>query len=410
MILSKLGRIYVGENQPVRIIGVINMSPESFYQPSIKRSVKEAVKVACKMVEEGAEIIDIGGMSTAPYKETYVSEEVELKRVIPVIKAIKDSLDVTISIDTQRSKVAEEAVKAGAEVINDVSGLKNDQRMARVIADYDVSTIIVAKEIIPTKGDPIHRIREALKESLEICSRSDIDPGKIVIDPGIGFFRHTEWKWYEWDAYVLGNLQRLLTLRLPINVGVSRKSFIGKILNQRNPEERLIGSVVAEAIAVLNGARSIRTHNVNETAQAIKLAEKIRVKRRSFEEFGVQAEELSGQLRKIDLMDFLIGLGVEEKGAEIMSKKGEFKVILLENIPILLSLVLKQEMLSSGGDVAIPKKALFGGEGLVNVVLFGTVAQLEKVIKKLKMMRFNSLRKRNLIDAPEMAEVLSAFI
>ncbi|RLG60200.1 hypothetical protein DRN86_03105, partial [Candidatus Geothermarchaeota archaeon] len=225
-----------------------------------------------------------------------------------------------------------------------------------------------------------------------------------------GFFRHTEWKWYEWDAYVLGNLQRLLTLRLPINVGVSRKSFIGEILNQRNPEERLIGSVVAEAIAVLNGARSIRTHNVNETAQAIKLAEKIRVKRRSFEEFGVQAEELSGQLRKIDLMDFLIGLGVEEKGAEIMSKKGEFKVILLENIPILLSLVLKQEMLSSGGDVAIPKKALFGGEGLVNVVLFGTVAQLEKVIKKLKMMRFNSLRKRNLIDAPEMAEVLSAFI
>ena len=410
MIQSRLGRISVGEGQNVRVIGVINLSPESFYPESVKRSVDEAVNEAGKMIEEGVDIIDVGGMSTAPYKETYVSCEVELSRVVPVVRALKRNLDVCISIDTQRSRVAEEAVKSGAEVINDVTGLKADDKMAGIIAEYDVSAIIMAREVKPLRGAPIERIRGALRESLEICFRSGVDGGKIVVDPGIGFFRHTEWKWYEWDTYVLRNLRRLLTLRKPICVGVSRKSFIGEILGQKDPRERLIGSLASEAIAVLNGAHVIRTHDVAEAIQAIRIAEKIRGERKILKVNDVSAEDLTEIWERSDLGEVMRMIGVDEGGIEIMADKGIFKLILIKKIPRILATVLKQEMLACGGEVATPRETILGGGGSVDVLLMGNVKQLKKLVGKLRNMSFSYLRRRKLPDAQDLAEMISNFL
>jgi dihydropteroate synthase len=266
----------VGDTQPVRVMGVINVSPESFYKGSVRTSVESIIETAIFMVKSGAEILDIGGMSSAPYLSTWVDENEEKRRVVEAIKAIKDNVRVTISVDTQRSKVAEKAIEAGADVINDVSGLKSDPKMAQIAKEYDVSLILVAHEKYPKSGSPIRRVINALKESLEIAREFNIDEDKIVVDPGIGFFRYPDIPWYEWDLNVIANLNQLTELGRPVCIGVSRKSFIGKILGIEKPEDRLIGSIAATSIAVLKGVNLVRTHDVPETIQAIRLSEAVK--------------------------------------------------------------------------------------------------------------------------------------
>jgi dihydropteroate synthase len=257
-------------------MGVINVSPESFYKGSVRTSVESIIETAIFMVKSGAEILDIGGMSSAPYLSTWVDENEEKRRVVEAIKAIKDNVRVTISVDTQRSKVAEKAIEAGADVINDVSGLKSDPKMAQIAKEYDVSLILVAHEKYPKSGSPIRRVINALKESLEMAREFNIDEDKIVVDPGIGFFRYPDIPWYEWDLNVIANLNQLTELGRPVCIGVSRKSFIGKILGIEKPEDRLIGSIAATSIAVLKGVNLVRTHDVPETIQAIRLSEAVK--------------------------------------------------------------------------------------------------------------------------------------
>jgi dihydropteroate synthase len=266
----------VGDTQPVRVMGVINVSPESFYKGSVRTSVESIIETAIFMVKSGAEILDIGGMSSAPYLSTWVDENEEKRRVVEAIKAIKDNVRVTISVDTQRSKVAEKAIEAGADVINDVSGLKSDPKMAQIAKEYDVSLILVAHEKYSKSGSPIRRVINALKESLEMAREFNIDEDKIVVDPGIGFFRYPDIPWYEWDLNVIANLNQLTELGRPVCIGVSRKSFIGKILGIEKPEDRLIGSIAATSIAVLKGVNLVRTHDVPETIQAIRLSEAVK--------------------------------------------------------------------------------------------------------------------------------------
>jgi dihydropteroate synthase len=228
------------------------------------------------MVEEGAEIIDVGAMSTAPYLQTEISVDEERKRLTKAIKVIKENVNVLVSADTTRSISAEAAIKAGADIINDVSGLKNDTRMAKLVAEYDMSLIIVARDGTSGRGSPTRRVIGTLNQSLHIAEEAGISLDKIVVDPGIGFFRQTEYPWYIWDCNVIANLQKLRALGRPIHVGVSRKSFIGKIIDQENPEQRLFGSLSAVAIAVFNGAHLIRTHDVKATVEVVRLAEYIR--------------------------------------------------------------------------------------------------------------------------------------
>lgn len=272
---ADLAGVKVGDAYPVRIVGVINVSPESFYKDSVKTSLEDIVATTVSMVKEGAEMIDIGAMSTAPYLKTEIPVEEETKRLVSAVKAVKEAVNIPVSADTTRSHPAEAAIKAGADILNDVSGLKSDEDMAKLIAEYDVPLIMVAHEKQRGKGTPIERVTAALKESL-LAQEAGSSLEKVVVDPGIGFFRHTEWPWYIWDCNVIGNLPKIRALERPIHIGVSRKSFIGKILNQDKPEQRLYGSLSATAIAVLNGAHMIRTHDVASTVEVVRLAEQIR--------------------------------------------------------------------------------------------------------------------------------------
>ena len=282
MIRARLGGVEVGEGLPVRVMGAMNASPESFYGGSVVRSPEEALRVASSMVEEGADIIDVGGMSTAPYVDSrLVPPEVEASRVVPIIKVLARELDVPISVDTTRASVAEAALRAGAEIVNDVSGCKADPSMPRVVAEAGASVVVGEREDeTPVAGSPISTLRRGLSESLRICNSSGVDLSRIAVDPGVGFFRRGV-EWYKWDLEVLGGLRRLYPLMRPIAVGVSRKSFIGKVLGLPDPGERLIGTVAAEAVAAFAGAHLVRAHDVREAVQAVRVGEAMRPRLRS---------------------------------------------------------------------------------------------------------------------------------
>lgn len=280
VIKAVIAGVPVGDEEPVRIMGVINASPESFYKGSVVTDPERAASLAEEMVREGASFIDVGGMSTAPYLDTYVTPEEEVERVVPIIKAIKEnsSLKVPVSIDTTRAFVAEKAIKAGADIVNDVKGLKEDPRMVKVVAEYGVPVIVAANPLGQRieGADPIRVVMTALEESIRIAEDAGVDTAKIVVDPAIGFIRPEKPPWYVWDATVIANLDILRAFGLPILVGISRKSFLKAITGRERPEERLAGSLAATAIAVWNGAHIVRAHDVRETVDAVKVAKFIR--------------------------------------------------------------------------------------------------------------------------------------
>jgi dihydropteroate synthase len=279
--VNKLGTVPVGNSNPVRIMGIINTSPESFYKKSIAAG-KQIASVAKKMEEDGADFVDVGGMSTAPYLSTLVSEKTESKRVTDAIKIIKKVTDLPISIDTCRASVARDALKEGANILNDISGLKYDKEMLDVVSRFTPSLVLCAYSKKPVKGNSITKTKNLMKESTVLAKRAGVSKKSIVLDPAIGFFRRTgngpfftkiNSDWVERDLLILQNLH-LLKSGQPLLVSVSNKSFIGKLLKKENPLDRLSGSLAAEVVAVLNGADIIRTHNVKETRQVVFLAQK----------------------------------------------------------------------------------------------------------------------------------------
>lgn len=273
---SQLAGLEVGDGIPVRIMGVLNVSPESFYQGSVHDNPARLIEAARAMAGAGAHIIDIGAMSTAPYLKTLISEEEETARLSWAVSAVAAQVHVPVSADTKRASAARSALNCGARIINDVSGLKHDPAMAPLIAASAVGAILMASEPVPRSGPPLERTLRALRESVEIATQAGMLRSQIVLDPGIGFFRQPGIPWDEWDCLVLRELGQLRQLGLPLLVGASRKSFIGKILDQANPTDRLIGSVACAAIAVYNGAHIIRAHDVRETVEAVRVAERLR--------------------------------------------------------------------------------------------------------------------------------------
>lgn len=273
---SQLAGLEVGDGIPVRIMGVLNVSPESFYQGSVHDNPARLIEAARAMADAGAHIIDIGAMSTAPYLKTLISEEEETARLSWAVSAVAAQVHVPVSADTKRASAARSALNCGARIINDVSGLKHDPAMAPLIAASAVGAILMASEPVPRSGPPLERTLRALRESVEIATQAGMLRSQIVLDPGIGFFRQPGIPWDEWDCLVLRELGQLRQLGLPLLVGASRKSFIGKILDQANPTDRLIGSIACAAIAVYNGAHIIRAHDVRETVEAVRVAERLR--------------------------------------------------------------------------------------------------------------------------------------
>ena len=278
--VNKLGTVSVGGSNPVRIMGILNTSPESFYKKSISISREKITDAVYRMEEEGADFIDVGGMSTAPYLSTMVSEKTESDRLLKAIKIIQQATNLPISVDTCRSSVAKEALELGVEIINDVTGLKHDPTMPAVIERYCPSLILCAYNKKPITGNQIRATKQLLKKSLDMSKSAKIPRSKIVLDPAIGFFREKgknsfftkiNSSWVQRDLLILKNL-REIKLNMPLLVSVSNKSFIGKILKKENPSDRLAGSLTAEVVCVLNGADIIRTHNVAETREAVTIA------------------------------------------------------------------------------------------------------------------------------------------
>ncbi len=281
--MAKIGNVGVGGKNPVRIMAILNTSPESFYKKSVNTS-KICIRNAVKQMEnQGADFIDVGGLSTAPYLSTIVSEKVETKRILNAIKIIQNATNLPISVDTCRASVARDSLECGAEIINDISGLKYDDKMQEVILKFSPSLILCAYDSKTVLGDPVHVTKRLLKESLKIAKTSNIASEKIILDPAVGFFRKNglgpfftkiRSDWVDRDLSILKNLDSIKQT-YPVLISVSNKSFLGKILGKEKPSDRLFGSIAAEAVSVLNGADVIRTHNVEATKDAICVASKL---------------------------------------------------------------------------------------------------------------------------------------
>jgi len=257
------------------IMGVLNVTPDSFSDGGKFFKVEDAVNQGMKMAEEGADIIDVGGESTRPGSDPVLIQE-ELCRVIPVIRSLFKNTDVPVSIDTYKAEVAEQALDAGAQMINDISALRFDPEMKKVASEYKVPINLMHIKGTPKNmqknpwyEDVISEITEYLNESIKIAKDAGIDPEKIIIDPGIGFGKRLED-----NLNVLKNLKKLSILGCPILIGCSRKSFIGKILDLP-VEERLEGSLAALAVAVMNGANIVRVHDVKESRRATSLVDAV---------------------------------------------------------------------------------------------------------------------------------------
>ncbi len=269
------------------VMGILNLTPDSFSDGGIYYGdIEKAVERVAYMLEEGADIIDIGGESTRP-GAVPVSVEEELERVIPVIKAVRKELgdNFLISIDTYKSKVAEKALQEGADIINDISGMSFDPEMVKVVSRYDCP--IVVNHIKGRPGnmqeniyynDVVLEILDFLDNQINFGIKHGIRKDRFIVDPGIGFG-----KYVEHNVEIIKRLEEFKTLGLPVLIGISRKSFIGSIIkNLLNrdetplPRERLSGSLGATAVAVLNGAHIVRTHDVKDTVEFLTLLDTIR--------------------------------------------------------------------------------------------------------------------------------------
>ena len=189
--MTKLGSLVVGKKNQITIMGILNISPESFYKKSVKSTKSEISKYLCDMEENGANIIDIGGMSTAPYLKTIVSEKIESERITKTIKIIQNLSNIPISVDTCRASVAKDALELGIDVINDISGLKYDKNMPKIVEKYNPSLILCSYSKKLVKENSISVTKQLLNQSIKIAKNAQISKDKIVVDPAIGFFRRS---------------------------------------------------------------------------------------------------------------------------------------------------------------------------------------------------------------------------
>jgi dihydropteroate synthase len=253
------------------IMGILNVTPDSFSDGGEFYQPEQAIERGIQMAEEGADIIDIGAESTRPGAEPISTEE-ELQRLVPVLEGLLKKVDVPISIDTYKSSVAEMALKAGAHIINDISGLRFDPQMKDIVAKYRVPVVIMHikgeprnMQQNPYYDDLIGEIYGYFDESIRIAEGAGIKRENIIVDPGIGFGKRLMNN-YE----ILRRLYEFQGLGCPILIGPSRKSFIGKVLDLP-PDQRLEGTIAAVAIGIQNGAHIVRVHDVKEISRACRI-------------------------------------------------------------------------------------------------------------------------------------------
>lgn len=268
------GILHLGKK--THVMGILNVTPDSFYDGKRYTSAENAMDYGLKMAEDGADIIDIGGESTRPGASP-VPEKEEIKRVIPVIKALSKQIRQPISIDTYKARVAEDAVCAGASVINDIGGLLMDKNMAKVVAKMGVPVILMHKkgtpktmQKYPIRKNVVSEIIVSLRKSVSIALDAGIEKDKIILDPGIGFG-----KTGQHNLEILKRLREFKSMGFPLLIGTSRKRFIGNILDIPIGES-LYGTLATIAVAAMNGAHIVRVHDVREVVQMVTMCDAVR--------------------------------------------------------------------------------------------------------------------------------------
>ena len=258
------------------IMAVLNVTPDSFSDGGSYDNVKSAVDKTLEMIEQGADIIDIGGESTRPGAEK-ISELIEIKRVIPVIKSIRELSNIPISIDTTKSEVARQAIAAGADIINDISAFKIDPEMKKVALETGAGAMLMHMRGTPqTMQDNLHyndlvgEIKDYFSDTINELISLGINKQSLMIDPGIGFSKNVEQ-----NLQLINQLDEFLSFDIPVLLGTSRKSFIGKILKLENPTERIWGTAASIAIGITKGASVVRVHDINEMKQVSSIADAI---------------------------------------------------------------------------------------------------------------------------------------
>lgn len=403
MIKGILGAVPVGDSYPVRLMGVINLSRESFYKGSVA-APHEALALAAAMQEEGADIIDLGAVSTAPGSPA-ISESVERERLFPALRDILENLDIAVSVDTQRSAIAADALSLGADCINDVSGL-TDPRMAAGVADHEGSLIIMASR--QKAGDllDMDEIISILGKKARAAVSSGVGQDKISVDPGIG--KWVPEKTPSHDLAILSGMQRLRSLGRPVVAALSRKSFIGQRLNKPDPFQRLSGTLAATAIAVFLGAHVVRTHDIAASRDTVAMAQAIRGKPACSADDEMEVEVLGHLGQGEDMAEILRRTEVDERGYGTLCKKSSFRILSVRGLSSMEAIIIKQEMLARGGDAAIPKLALRCDPRPEEVLIFGTTHQISGLVKNLSSQpfRLSILAERiaeavAMIDSPE---------
>ncbi|MCL7415257.1 MAG: dihydropteroate synthase [ANME-2 cluster archaeon] len=375
---TEIAGIAVGDAYPVRIMGVINLSSESFYKGSVTEP-EQVISTAERMVVEGADMLDVGARSTWPLADKITKEE-ERRRLIPALESLLDTIDVPISVDIQSADLVRESLEMGAHIINDVSGLTADPAMVEVAREYNCPVVVMASDNMP--GDPLGM--DAVMRSLEgIIRKSEdagISPDKIIIDPAIGKWLPEKAPMY--DLQTIDQLERLKVFGKPVLVAISRKSFIGEVLN-KPATKRLMGSIAATAIAVYKGAHIVRTHDVKDTVDAVKVAEAIRGHNIRAEDSGYTVEVLEITSAD-DAQGYFAGIGTTRTGGRVMKDKTVYRVLKIRNVTTTEALIIKQEALSRGCDAALPRNAISHETDSVDLILMGTELQLKRLAAKLE--------------------------
>lgn len=250
------------------IMGILNVTPDSFSDGGKWNTLEAAKKHTADMIEEGASIIDIGGESTRPGFGR-ISDEEEIKRVVPAIEMVKKEFDIPVSIDTYKSGVAKAAIEAGADLVNDIWGLKGDEELSGVIAHYNLPCCLMHNRDNTDYKDFRKDYLDDLRETLAIAKKAGISDDKIILDPGIGFG-----KTYEQNLIAINHMEEMKELGYPILLGTSRKSVIGLTLDLPS-SERMEGTLVTTVMGVMKGAAFVRVHDVKENVRAVRMTESI---------------------------------------------------------------------------------------------------------------------------------------
>jgi len=281
MSVLKIGNKDFELGKQTSIMGILNVTPDSFSDGRKFFSFDDAVKHAIRMEKEGADIIDVGGESTRPGAKA-ISLDEEINRVIPVVEELVKKIKIPVSVDTYKSEIAKKTLDLGVNMVNDISALRGDKNLANVVADYDVPICLMHMkgeprnmQINPVYDDVVGEIHDFLKERSEYAVSCGIKKDNIIVDPGIGFGKRTG-RGIEANCEILRRLSKLKDLSFPIMVGASRKTFIGNICGGDKPlpvSDRLEGSLAAACIAIINGADIVRVHDVKETRRCVDIVD-----------------------------------------------------------------------------------------------------------------------------------------